>query len=129
MATSVAHVLRWTAFAVLLAGSACVVYGVLGERRWYRRAEYRVPVLPAGASPLRVLHLSDLHFVRRDRRKAAFLARLPRPDVLVVTGDLLGEPDAVQDVVAALRPVRGRVASYVVLGSNDYFAPRPLYPL
>jgi predicted MPP superfamily phosphohydrolase len=29
-------------------------------------------------------------------------------------------------VTAALREVRGRLASYFVLGSNDYFAPQPL---
>jgi uncharacterized protein len=44
--------------------------------------------------------------------------------VTVLTGDLIGEPEAVEAVVEALRPLRGRVASLFVLGSNDYFAPR-----
>ena len=44
----------------------------------------------------------------------------------VVTGDFLAEPQAVERVVEAVRPVRGRLASWFVLGSNDYFAPRPL---
>jgi predicted MPP superfamily phosphohydrolase len=56
----------------------------------------------------------------------AFLAALPSADVTIVTGDLLGEPEAVETVVRALRPARGRLASYFVLGSNDYFVPRPL---
>src|SRR5439155_8281710 len=51
---------------------------------------------------------------------------LPRPDVSVVTGDILGEPEAVEHAVEALHPLRGRLASLFVLGSNDYFAPRPL---
>ncbi|HEV3475058.1 MAG TPA: metallophosphoesterase, partial [Actinomycetota bacterium] len=51
---------------------------------------------------------------------------LPREDVTVVTGDILGEPDAVEAAAAALRPVRGRLASLFVLGSNDLFVPRPL---
>jgi predicted MPP superfamily phosphohydrolase len=112
---------------VVAAGLACVLYGALVERRWYRRRAYRVAVLPSDAgTPVTVLHLSDLHMVRGDRAKARFLASLPAADVTVVTGDFLGEPEAVERVVEALRPLRGRVASYFVLGSNDLFAPRPL---
>jgi predicted MPP superfamily phosphohydrolase len=44
--------------------------------------------------------------------------------VTVLTGDALGEPRAVEFVVRALRPTRGRVASLFVLGSNDVYAPR-----
>jgi predicted MPP superfamily phosphohydrolase len=120
----------WILLAVALVGVTCVAYGVLIERRWYRTVRYRLDILPsdagaAGGGSLTVLHLSDLHYVRGDRRMAAYLARLPRPEVTVVTGDLVGEPEAAEDVVRALDPVRGTVASYVVLGSNDHFvAPR-----
>lgn len=107
-------------------GALCVAYGALIERRWYRRRSYRLELLAPSATRVRLLHLSDLHFVEGDRRKARFLASFPPPDIAVVTGDLLGEPEAVETVVRALRPVRGRTASYFVLGSNDYFAPRPL---
>jgi predicted MPP superfamily phosphohydrolase len=113
--------------ALLGAGLACVLYGVLIERRWYRLVRRRLDILPVEIPrPLTLLHLSDLHLVRGDRRATAFLARLPRPDVTVITGDLVGEPEAVEDAVAALRAVRGRLASFFVLGSNDHFAPRPL---
>jgi predicted MPP superfamily phosphohydrolase len=106
--------------------ACCVAWGALVERRRYRLTRYRLDILPAGATPLSVLHLSDLHFVQHDRRKVAFLATLPQADVTVVTGDFLAEPEAVETTVAAVRPVRGRLASWFVLGSNDYFAPRPL---
>ncbi|HXF72259.1 MAG TPA: metallophosphoesterase [Actinomycetota bacterium] len=113
--------------AIPAAGLACVAYGVLVERRWFRLRRRRLDILPAGAPPrITVLHLSDLHLVRGDRAKARFIAGLPRPDLTVVTGDLLGEPDAVEEVARALRPVRGRLGSWFVLGSNDHFAPRPL---
>jgi uncharacterized protein len=113
--------------AVGLVGAACIAYGVFIERRWYRLAVYRLPILPPDArSSVTLLHLSDLHFVTADRGKARFLASLPRPDLTMVTGDLLGEPEAVEAVAAALGPSRGTVGSYFVLGSNDYFAPRPL---
>jgi uncharacterized protein len=43
-----------------------------------------------------------------------------------VTGDFLAEPEAIATAVEALRATRGRLGSWFVLGSNDYFAPRPL---
>ena len=115
--------------AVAAVGTACVVYGVAVERRWYRLVRHRLAMLPAdgkGPDTLTVLHLSDLHFVRRDGSKARFLAGLPQADITVVTGDFLAEPEAVERAVAAVGPVRGRLASWFVLGSNDYYAPRPL---
>ncbi|MBI3649023.1 MAG: metallophosphoesterase [Actinobacteria bacterium] len=113
--------------AIAAVGVLCVAWGVLVERHWYRLVRYRLDILPASGPPqLTMLHLSDLHFVRADTRKARFLGTLPRADVTVVTGDFLGEPDGVETAVAALRPVRGRFASWFVLGSNDLFVPRPL---
>lgn len=112
--------------AIAALGVACVAYGVVIERSWYRVVRYRLDILPTGAAPLTVLHLSDLHFLRGDDRKVRFLASLPAPDVTVVTGDFLAEPEGVETAVAGVRPVRGRAASWFVLGSNDYFAPRPL---
>ena len=73
-----------------------------------------------------VIHVSDLHFVRGDRRMREFLAGLPEADVAVLTGDVVGEPEAVEEATAALHPVRGRAASIVVLGSNDYYRPTPI---
>lgn len=121
--------LAWILIGVVAAGVACVAYGALVERRAYRLVRYDVAILPADAPPtISVLHLSDLHFLRRDDRKARFLASLPAADVTVVTGDFLSEPEAVETAVAAIRGARGRLASWFVLGSNDYFAPRPINP-
>jgi uncharacterized protein len=111
-------------------GAACVLYGVFVERQAFRLVRRRLAILPAdGPESLTILHLSDLHFVRDERRKGSFVASLPVADVTVVTGDFLAEPEAVETAVAAVRAARGRVASWFVLGSNDYFVPRPLNPL
>ena len=119
--------LPWILVAIVSVGALCVAYGALVERRWYRLVRYRVPILPAeGPDELTVLHLSDLHFTRRSDGLRRFLEGLPGADVTVVTGDIVGEPEAVEEAARALRAVRGRLASYFVLGSNDYFVPRPL---
>jgi predicted MPP superfamily phosphohydrolase len=126
LALSVAEVVVSVGVALLAAGLLCVAYGVFVERRWYRKGRYSLQILPSTSRPLTVLHLSDLHFLSSDEGKVRFISSLGLPDVAVVTGDILGEPEAVETAVRGLHPVRGRTASYFVLGSNDYWAPRPL---
>jgi uncharacterized protein len=119
--------LVWVLVGVLGAGATCVLYGVFIEHHWFRLTRYRLDILPRGQrGGLSVLHLSDLHFVVNDRRKERFLAGLPPADVTILTGDILGEAEAVEPVVQALGRVRGRLGSFFVLGSNDYYRPRPL---
>jgi predicted MPP superfamily phosphohydrolase len=107
----------------------CIAYGVAIERRAYRLVRRGLAILPGdGPETLTVLHLSDLHFVTDDSRKRAFLASIPQADVTVVTGDFLAEPEAVETAVAAMRGTRGRLESWYVLGSNDYYAARAVNP-
>jgi uncharacterized protein len=121
----------WVLILIVIAaiGALCIAYGVVVERRAYRLVRREVAILPAGAPPeITVLHLSDLHFVRGEERKRRFLGSLPQADVTVVTGDFLAEPEAVAIAVGAVAPTRGRLASWYVLGSNDYYVPRPINP-
>jgi len=115
--------------SVVVVAAGCVLYGIFVERQRYRLVRRSLSILPAdGPRTLTILHLSDLHFVRGERRKTAFVASLPEADVTIVTGDFLAEPEGVETAVAAVRDARGRLASWFVLGSNDYFVPRPLNP-
>ena len=121
----------WTVLLVVAAaGALCVAYGVLIEHHWFRLRRYRLDILPtanSGPAELSILHLSDLHFTRHDRKKARFLASLPRADITVITGDFLTEHgDTIEFAVETVRPTRGRLASYFVLGSNDHYVSRPI---
>jgi predicted MPP superfamily phosphohydrolase len=117
--------------AVAAAGAACVGYGVLVERDWYRLRRERIEALAPGQTPLTVLHLSDLHLTLADSRRLAFLERLAgeRVDLVVLTGDMLGEPAALDPVLDVLGRFRPRLGAVAVLGSNDYWAPRFRSPL
>jgi predicted MPP superfamily phosphohydrolase len=117
--------------AVAAAGAACVGYGVLVERDWYRLRRERVRALEPGRPPLTVLHLSDLHLTVADSRRLAFLERLAAEpvDLVVLTGDMLGEPGALDPVLEALGRFKPRLGAVAVLGSNDYWAPRFRNPL
>jgi predicted MPP superfamily phosphohydrolase len=104
----------------------------LVERRWFVLRHQTLPVLGgADASTLRLLHLSDLHLVPGDRGMARFLRRALAygPDMVVVTGDMLGHPDAIDDAVDLLGAIRADRPAIAVLGSNDRFGPVLRNPL
>jgi predicted MPP superfamily phosphohydrolase len=130
MPAAVSNVAR-LAGAVAVAGAACVGYGILVERDWYRLRRERVEALDPGQAPLTVLHLSDLHMTASDARRVAFLERLAAEpvDLVVLTGDMLGEPGGLGPVLEALGRFRPRLGAVAVLGSNDYWAPRFRNPL
>ena len=115
-----------TAGAAALAGAAGIGYAAGYEVRAFALRHALVPVLPVGAAPLRVLHLSDLHLVPRQHRKRAWVAALAdlEPDLVVVTGDNLAAHDAVPAVLETYAGLLTRPGVFV-LGSNDYWAPRP----
>ena len=117
--------------AVTVAGTlaAGLAYGSLIERNAFVVREVTMPVLTPGSSPLRVLHLSDLHMMPAQRRKQAWLRELARwePDLVVNTGDNLSHPKSVPAVVQAMGDLLA-VPGVFVFGSNDYFAPKPKNP-
>ena len=123
------NALTSTALGTVAAGAAGLAYASLVERNAFTLRRFRVPVLPHGAAPLRVLHVSDLHLVPRQRRKIEWVRGLAalEPDLVVNTGDNLADVDAVPAVVRAMEPLMERPGVFV-LGSNDYFAPRPKNP-
>jgi predicted MPP superfamily phosphohydrolase len=119
------RVLATTAAAGAAAGLATTAYAAWEARRYVLR-ERVLRVLPPGARPLRVLHLTDLHLTPGQTRKRAWLSGLgalaPTLDLVVDTGDNLAHREAVPVVRDALGPLLD-VPGVFVHGSNDYFEP------
>jgi predicted MPP superfamily phosphohydrolase len=110
------------------AGAAGLAYARWEAQHFVLR-RVSTAVLPRGEADLRILHLSDLHLVPGQRRKQEWVRGLHdlRPDLVVVTGDFLSHEDAVPHVLDTLDPLF-EVPGVFVLGSNDYYAPKPLNP-
>ena len=97
------------------------------------RLELSFPDLPPGLDGLRLVQISDLHAgplveaaqVQRWRR----LAEGERPEVLLITGDLVDSlPGESQAVVDAFRDFRAPLGRFAILGNHDYFTdPRPIW--
>ena len=104
------------------------------EIRQFQLEEVEVPILAPGTLPthwtsLKILHLSDLHMLESQSLKQTWVPFLGllNPDLVVNTGDNLGEAKAVPGVLRALEPLLDRPGVFV-FGSNDYWGPRPVNP-
>ncbi|MDR1152217.1 MAG: metallophosphoesterase [Bifidobacteriaceae bacterium] len=107
-------------------GGVGVAYAAV-EAQCYVLRRVVVPMLAAGAAPLRVLHLSDLHMTldTRGARRAEWVRGLAveRPDLVVVTGDNFARGRALPVILDALAPFFDTPGAFV-FGSNDYVSAR-----
>lgn len=83
--------------------------------------------LPAGAAPLRIAQISDVHLgliVREGKARAiADLVRRENPDVLVSTGDLVdGEINHLEGLAAIFRAIRPPLGKYAITGNHEFYA-------
>ena len=122
-------ILKTAALASAGTLAAGIGYASLIERNAFVVRETTMPVLSPGSSPLKVLHISDIHMRPSQRRKQAWLRELAgwEPDFVVNTGDNLAHPKAVPAVVQALGDLLS-VPGVFIFGSNDYFAPKMKNP-
>lgn len=112
------------------AGVGALAWGTLVERNRFTVRHETLPVLDAGADPIRVLHLSDLHMAPWQRAKQEWVRGLAelKPDLVINTGDNLGHLQGNLGIEHAFAPFRDIPGIYVH-GSNDYFGPTAKNPL
>ncbi|MGH3463024.1 MAG: metallophosphoesterase [Kribbellaceae bacterium] len=117
------------ATAVGVTGAACVAYASTVEVRWFALRRATLPMLPPGSDPLKVLHLSDLHLLPRQRRKIDWVRSLAalEPDLVVNTGDNLSGFNSVPPLMDAHGDLLDLPGAFV-FGSNDYWSPRMKNP-
>lgn len=125
---SLSRILGATLGGGVVAGAALAGYGLWEARQYGLRHEV-VPILPAGAHDIRVLHISDLHLVPTQRSKLEWISMLADlgPDLVIDTGDNLAHRDSVGPLLEAFGALL-EVPGVFVNGSNDYFEPTPRNP-
>lgn len=111
-------------------GAGCLAYAGLYEVNAFRLRRFTVPVLPGGARPIRLLHVSDVHMTPADTARQRWLSTLGalEPDLVINTGDNLAHQEAVPFVLGSLGRLLDRPGVYV-WGANDYYAPKFRNPL
>ena len=112
--------------AAAAAGAAAATYMAF-EAQWpaCRRAELSVPGLPAPWSGVSVLHLSDVHaghFATNERslEKAVSWAAPLEPDLVFLTGDMLGDPRRSARTLELLGRLQPPLGMFAVTGNHEY---------
>lgn len=113
------------------AGALAAVGTAAAAHVWARHIEINLfeiraldlHVLPSGAQPIRVLHMSDAHLLPEQTKKREFLRSLAslEPDLVVNTGDNVASEDAIDAIARDIAPLLER-PGLLALGSNDKYA-------
>ncbi|AZA14581.1 metallophosphoesterase [Corynebacterium choanae] len=126
---------RWVATAVTAATTVGAVAAYANRQATqYSLREIAIACLRPGSlrgkDSFTVLHLSDLHMTPDDEEKTTWLRSLAENDIdlVVNTGDNLGDHYAVPATLRALSPLLNKPGVFV-FGNNDYFGPQPVNPL
>ena len=122
---------RPAAAALGLAAAGVIAWSTVIERRLFTIRRHTLPLLAEGAAPIRILQLSDLHLAPWQTNKVNWVRSLAelRPDLVVLTGDLMGHVQARPMLLSALEPIAAAAPTVFVHGSNDYYGPILKNPL
>jgi predicted MPP superfamily phosphohydrolase len=121
-----------TAIVGMGMGVVTLAYAGLIERRWYALRHDTLPLLrPAAARPLRILHISDLHWLPGQWHRLDFGRRCldAAPNLIVSSGDALEHPDAVDPIIELHAELARHAPVVKVLGSHDYWGPTYRSPI
>jgi predicted MPP superfamily phosphohydrolase len=103
-------------------------YGILVRRRWFvvREVEVEVDGLDPSFDGFRIAHLSDLHIGTHAPKswgsRWAAAANSRRPDIAVVTGDLVSSGSEFhEDIAGVIGELTAPGGVFVSMGNHDYF--------
>jgi predicted MPP superfamily phosphohydrolase len=86
-------------------------------------AEISLPRLPRAFDGYTILQLSDFHtrrFGRRERIVRGILGRLPRPDLAVITGDLIHTPAGEANFLRTVAELEAADGVYAIFGNSEH---------
>jgi predicted MPP superfamily phosphohydrolase len=113
---------------LVAAGGAAVTVAAAGtdafiwapRRVQFNRHDVPVPDLPLPLQGLTIAHLSDIHLydgMHAAARRSMALVAESKPDVTVITGDLVENQQQLTELVPFLAACRGRLATVVTMGN------------
>jgi len=123
------HILQAGGSALLAAPCAAFGYGVFVERLDFRVRELDISLagLAADLDGLRILQLSDIHLSpflsEKDLARVVDAARELRPNLALVTGDLISEPgDPLDACIRQLARLKSDAGVFGCMGNHERYA-------
>ena len=116
---------RWLFRVAALLASGISVDALLIEPNWIeviRSIEY-LPMVRPGAPDLTLVHLSDIHIgsIGYRERRAIQIVDGARPDIIIVSGDLVRGRDHPGALGSFLSSLHSRYGNFLVWGNHDYW--------
>ncbi|MBI4367888.1 MAG: metallophosphoesterase [Candidatus Omnitrophica bacterium] len=108
---------------IVVAFFAFVFWIFFIEPNWYRLKCVTVRGQKKLRKPITVLHLSDIHFVKKEGSKRAFFQKLSmlNPDLIFITGDVIDDDGGIETAARLLSGLRARYGTFLVLGNHEYY--------
>ncbi|MSR77987.1 MAG: hypothetical protein EXS63_07180 [Candidatus Omnitrophica bacterium] len=104
---------------------AAAVYGWSRwvEPRWFQINHHQILVEKTLHKPLRILHLSDIHFAEHNPHLFRFFDRLGQEevDLIFVTGDIIDLDEGIDRCIYNLKKLRPAQGIYAVMGNHDHY--------
>lgn len=112
--------------ASVFCGLVIAVVGVLASLRLVQR-KYTLKSNKIEGQHLRIVLLSDLHATRYGKRQEKLLAQIDRqrPDLLVLTGDIVAEDKDRTPALELLEALARAYPCYYVTGNHEYRSGKP----
>ncbi len=109
--------------AIFLLTTAVLVYAIWIEPSWIQVRQVKIvdPVLAEAWGKIRLMHLSDLHIRKINRREKQLLQLVKElhPDLIAVTGDLTQWGANSSKAVSLVKRLQAPLGVYGVLGDSD----------
>ena len=108
-------------FIILAAVASIFIYSIYFEPRRFRRVEARIRITKGLKKPIKILHISDMHFRKGDWPKFAFLEGLQEipVDMVFVTGDMIEDDTGIDYCIEALGGFEPSIGVFAVFGAHD----------
>jgi predicted MPP superfamily phosphohydrolase len=110
-------------FSLSFIGLLCIAYGYFIEpyRISITRVEIKTEKFPGGTSPVRIIHISDLHSDAKQRleKQLPEVIRNEKPDLIFFTGDSINSPEGLNNFRDCLSSLATLAPTYVVKGNWD----------
>lgn len=106
----------------LFLAMALALVWMLFEPHFYRVTSFQSKC-PKLTKPLKVLHLSDIHFARPNAGLSRFFDQLAqlKPDLIVITGDVIDCREGVAIAAEQFSKLKSKHGIFAVMGNHDYY--------
>lgn len=107
-----------------LAGLLVLLFWMIWvEPRWFVLRRRRIFLRKELKAPVRILHLSDTHFLKTTKALEKFFDELAREsvDLVFLTGDIIERIGALREGVGLLKKLKPAAGFYAVFGNHDYY--------